>query len=351
MFKNWSKIVLVSMLVLMVASLAFASTARVRSLAHTGDYISDDSNAHRWYSVLPMYANQVVAEVGAFSGSGTLSDSRALSLNYACGEDGSWGTYRISLNENALDHSGLWSANPFFSMLLPGSAGNTGFGFVSTPMNKWDIAGGWEIGENFALGVSVTRSSWNFESSDPDTTADQSFTTFGVGGTWSNNENMALDVAVTFGKSGGESAFGATDPYTVEWDSDSAFELAGRLFWDWQDDVTVVPVVTFQSAEYSLTDNDDPSTLGGPMTGDKYTNFLFGVGLNIDVNTNNLLVFAAEVMNMKWEVSNGPDDTSSDDALEEIKAACCARRIMAATGRPMMGVAVGDFALRLARLL
>lgn len=318
MSKNWSKIVLVSVMMLLVASASYATTARVNTLAGTGDYTSDDSNAHRWYSVLPMYADQVNAELGHWNSSDWF-DSRAMSLNYACGEEGKWGTYRVSLNENQLDHPGLWMANSFFSMLLTGNAGNTGFGFVATPMNKWDFAGGWEIGENFMVGASITRSSWNFESSDPDTTADQSYTTFGVGGTWSNNEDMSFDAAFTYGTAGGEASFGATDPYTVEWDSKSAFEIAGRFFWDWKDNVTVVPCLNFQSAEYSLEDNDDPTTLGGPMTGDKWTNFVFGVGLNIDVNTDNLLIFVAEVTNMKWEPSNGPDDTSFDDDIAEVK--------------------------------
>ena len=109
MIKNWSKIVLVSMLVIAIAAPAFATTARVRSLANTGDYLSDDSNVFRWYSTLPSYANMVQAEIGTwndgwiYSGSdGELFNSRALGFNYACGEDGKWGTYRVSLLENAV---------------------------------------------------------------------------------------------------------------------------------------------------------------------------------------------------------------------------------------------------------
>lgn len=316
MFKNWSKIVLVSMIALMlVASVSFASTTRVRSLVNTGNYMSDDSNVHTWYSVLPMYANQVTAEIGTQD----TSDSRALSLNYACGDEGNWGTYRISLNENALDDPGLWSTSSFFSMLLPGMASNLGLGFVSTPMSKWDLAGGWELGENASLGVSFTRSSWSFEGSNPDTTADQSYTTVGVGGTWTNNEGFAFDAAFTWGSAGGEASFGATDPYTVEFDSKTAFEVGARAFYDWKDDVTLVPVVSFQSADYSLTDNDDPTTLGAPQTGDKYTNFLFGAGLNMDVNSSNMLIVALEVNSMKWEFSNSPESDDTGDSFAEIK--------------------------------
>lgn len=321
MVRNWSKVLLVSLVIMaLFASMAFASTSRVRSLASTGDYITDDSNVFGWYSVLPMYANQVNAEVGQWFGQGTLSDTRAMSLNYACGEEGKWGTYRLSLNENMLDHPGLWMANPFFSMLLPGSAVVTGpsSGFALTPANKWDLAGGWEVGEDLLLGVSFTRSSWSFESSDPDTTADQSLTTIGAGATWTNNEDLTTDFTFTFASSGGEGTFGGTDPVVVEWDSGTAFELAGRAFWDWKDYATLVPVVRFQTAEYSLKDNQDPTFIGGPGTGDKYTNFLLGVGCNIDVNTDNLLIIAAEFNSMKWEMANGPDDTVPDNVAQEI---------------------------------
>lgn len=327
MFKNWSKVVLVSLLVLMVAaSLSYATTARVRSLADTGDYMSDDSNAMRWYSVLPMYANQVNAEVGTwgnrfehrFDELYFISDTRALSLNYACGEDGKWGTYRLSLNENALDHPGLWSANMFFMTMLPGSA-PTGLSGTSTPMNKWDIAGGWELGENASVGVSLTRSSWDYE--DPDIAANQSFTSVGVGGTWTDNEGFAVDGTFTWGMANGEANFetnpgvGAEEPYTVEFDSKNALEIAGRAFWDWTDYVTVVPVASFQTAEYSLTDNEDPSFIDGLGTGDKMRNVLAGVGLNMDVNTDNMLIVAAEFRHMKWEYSNA--DTAGT-ALAEI---------------------------------
>ena len=69
MLKNWSRIALASCLVLMVgASIASATTARVRSLANVGDYISDDSAVNRWYSTLPSFGNQINAEMGQWNG-------------------------------------------------------------------------------------------------------------------------------------------------------------------------------------------------------------------------------------------------------------------------------------------
>ena len=47
MVKNWSKIVLVSLLVIAFAAPAFATTARVRSLAGTGDYFFVNSQTRK----------------------------------------------------------------------------------------------------------------------------------------------------------------------------------------------------------------------------------------------------------------------------------------------------------------
>jgi len=312
MLKNWSRIALASFLVLMVGtSVAFATTARVRSLANTGDYISDDSAVNRWYSTLPSFGNQVNAEMGQWDGS-SLADTRGLGWTHACGEDGKWGTYRISLNENAVDHPGFWMANQFYQVHVPGSADDLGdplgFGFWDdTPMNKWDIAGGWELGETIALGVSITHSKWNAEDTAANAEVSNSFLTFGAGITWTNNDNMVLDAAVTFGKAGGDATFGTT---TTEWDSGTAFDIAARLFYDWKDNVTLVPMAEYATSEYSLSYTPAPP---GPIltpNGDKVTDILIGLGLNMDVNQDNMLVFALEYMNRQWEYAN-PDTAAA----------------------------------------
>jgi len=312
MLKNWSKIALASFLVLMVGtSVAFATTARVRSLANTGDYISDDSAVNRWYSTLPSFGNQVNAEMGMWDGFG-LTDTRGLSWINTCGEDGKWGTYRISLNENAVDHPGFWMGNPFYSVHVPGfnsaDLGDpTPGAYDNTPMNKWDLAGGWNIGETMALGISFTQSSWKVTDDAAQLDASNSFLTFGAGFSWSNNDNIVLDLSGTFGSAGGDITFGNQG---VEWDSKTAFDLAGRLFYDWKDNVTVVPVVEFATSDYSLKDKSNPATPILEPNGNKITDFMIGVGMNMDVNENNMLVFALEWMNRKWEYSN-PDTTGT----------------------------------------
>jgi hypothetical protein len=309
MLRNWSRIALASILVLMLgASIASATTSRVNSLARTGDYISDDSAVNRWYSTLSSFSNQVNVEAGQWDGA-SLVDTRGIGWIHACGEDGKWGTYRITLNENSLDHPGFWIGNPFYSVHVPGYADNLGDPLApgapglwnDTPMNKWDLAGGWELGEAIALGLSITQSKWSAEDTANQAEASNSFVTVGAGVTWTNNENMVLDGAITFGSAGGDASVGTT---SVEWDSKTAFDIAARLFYDWKDYVTVVPVVEFASSEYSLTRTATPANPIPNPNGDKIGDFMIGLGLNMDINQDNMLVFAIEYMRRTWEYAN-----------------------------------------------
>jgi len=317
MLKNWSRIALASFLVLMIgASVAFATTARVRSLANTGDYISDDSAVNRWYSTLTSFGNQVNAEMGQWNGS-SLADTRGLSWTQSCGEDGKYGTYRISLNENAIDHPGFWIGNPFYQVHVPGNVDNLGDPLAlnlwdDTPMNKWDIAGAWELGEAISLGVSVTQSKWSGEDQTVDAKASNSFVTLGAGITWSNNDNMVLDGSLTYGMAGGDVSLGTQ---SVEWDSKTAVDIAARLFYDWKDNVTLVPVVEYATSEYALsvTQVGAPpvDTLATP-NGENISDFMLGLGMNMDVNQDNMLVFALEFMSRTTEISN-PTTAVNDD--------------------------------------
>ncbi len=337
MLKSWSKIVLVSMLVIVIAAPAFATTARVRSMAGTGDYLSDDSNVFRWYSTLPSYANMVQAEIGTWEGGewldsyksegqyefGYLWNSRGLGFNYACGEDGKWGTYRLTLNENAVNHPGFHMINPFMYMMtiedvfsdddLPSDATQ----FDRTPVNKWDVAGGWEVGENFVIGAAITRSSVKAEYTAPDMSqeASVSWTTIGLGGTWSNNDNMIADVAFSYGTGGGKTEMTATptpDPASYEFDKATSMDIAARLFYDWKENVTVIPMIEYGTSEFAMSST--ATNVFEAEHGDKMSGMLIGVGMDIEVNGSNTLIFAVEYMSGNWEPSI-PDTTAQESKI------------------------------------
>jgi hypothetical protein len=329
MVKNWSKIVLVSLLVIAFAAPAFATTARVRALADTGDYLSDDSNVYRWYSTLPSYANMVQAEMGTwqygyiFNGpaqpiSGSLMDSRALGFNYSCGEDGKWGTYRLTLNENSVDHPGFYLVNPFFQMYSPGGfADDVPTPYDATPVNKWDLAGGWEVGESIVLGLAYTRSSMSAEytdgaDADNNEKLTSSWSTYGLGFTWTNNEDLILDAAFTLAMAGGkwENVNGTAE--TFEWDKSTGMDFSARLFWDWKDYVTVVPKAQYATADYAM--KGSPTAFGEP-NGDKGMGFMVGVAFDIEVNGSNTLVWATEYTYGKWEPSTPDPDFAEESSM------------------------------------
>jgi hypothetical protein len=254
----------------------------------------------------------VNAEVGTFSGYSSLSDTRGLAWSVVCGEEGKWGTYRVSLNENQLDHPGFWMTNPFMSGHAPGSAGNLGGPGLSnsTPINTWDLGGAWNVGDAMSVGLSVTRSSWSWEETAPNSKSSVSWTTIGGGFSWTNDENMVLDLVFNYGMAGGESSDDGPPATKLEYDSKNAFEVAGRLFYDWKDDVTVPIVADFISSDYSV--KAEPTSLAPSVpNGDKMTAFKLGLGLDVDVNSDNTLIFAVEFTSKKWEYSN-PDTTANN---------------------------------------
>ena len=56
-----SKILILSVLVLAMASVASATTSRVIALANAAPYMNDDSDIFRWYGTISSYNDMVMA--------------------------------------------------------------------------------------------------------------------------------------------------------------------------------------------------------------------------------------------------------------------------------------------------
>jgi hypothetical protein len=113
---------------------------------------------------------------------------------------------------------------------------------------------------------------------------------------------MILDATFTYASAGGKWE-GQSTGETWEWDKGTGIEISGRLFYDWKDYVTVVPVFQYGSAEYAL--QSSPTAFAIP-NGDKDMGFLAGVALDLEVNGSNTLIWAAEYVYSKSEPSQ-PD--------------------------------------------
>ncbi|MEE9271110.1 MAG: hypothetical protein V3V49_12715 [Candidatus Krumholzibacteria bacterium] len=298
-----SKVLVLSLLVVCLASAAFATTSRVQALAGTSNYINDDSNIFRWYGTLPSYANLVMAEAGNGTSQGGDSavnaDDQALGFTYSWGEDSPLGTWGIFLLTNSLDDGSFFAFNPLITLGVLAGGGAAGFtGLVETPTTKFVLAWGNEL-EQFSYGINFTRSDAEFENTDPLAPPELetlSFTTFGGGVRADLGENAYLDVAVTYGKAGGETTPAGLDVF----DTSTAFDIAGRIFFEWRDDITMVPFVGFQTFEYSPNLPVPPAT----STGIQGTDFTLGISFNMDVNTSNMLIFATEFESATVEPAN-----------------------------------------------
>jgi hypothetical protein len=122
---------------------------------------------------------------------------------------------------------------------------------------------------------------------------------------------MYGDASVTYGWAGGDMFDGDG------WDKKTGFDVEGRVFWEFMDDVTVVPYFGYTMADYSLEGEAAP-------TGDKASQIALGASLNFDVNTNNLLIFAVEWENFNWKYSK-----EAPDNAEEVKATVLPRFTLA----------------------
>ncbi len=320
MTKNWSKILLVSMLVMvMTASLSFATTSRVNSLAGTGAYLSDDSNAYRYYSLLNQYANSVTVELGEWMGGDPMY--RVMSLNWDLGKEQEWGTFRLTLNEAPFDMGGIYHEAPFANFTPSNTGGNIGHpAFAMTPYNRFDLGWAKDFSEALTAGIVLTMSGWSYESNVAavDTTASASFLSVGVGVSWTNNDNMAFDGAFTYGTAGGDAEFAPStgNPVTAEWDASTSFLLDTRLIYTLNDEIDLIPTLIFGTADFGLTGDDGAGNEIFPEPeGDKVTSFQFGVGANIDVNDSNTLIVAGEFSSFGWEYSRPETAGASIDKI------------------------------------
>ncbi|NIO00893.1 MAG: hypothetical protein GTO42_01930 [Candidatus Latescibacteria bacterium] len=295
MFKTFGKVCVVSLLVVaMAAPIALATTARQNSLARSGDYINDDSNIFRWYATLPSYSNMVMAELGTYNGFSAID--QALGITHSCGENGKYGTWGIFLMDNVTDNS-FFIVNPVFASIEMLDIYDQFVG-RAFPVNKFAIQWGKEF-EKLAVGLGFTRSDADIQTAD--LTSDLRFTTFGGGIRADAGESAYMDVAFTVGVAGGENIpYGSfITPDTSDFDKQLVFDGALRIFYEWKDYATLVPFAEFQFLEFALENPD--LTFGSH--GDKINAFRIGAALNLDVNTNNLLVFGVEVQRMSWEPS------------------------------------------------
>jgi hypothetical protein len=161
-------------------------------------------------------------------------------------------------------------------------------GTNATPTTKFVLQYGNELGESIAYGLTLTVSSARIE-----TTAggqnDIKYYTFGGGVRGDLGESTYWDAAISFGTAGGDT-LGGFDP-------GNAFDLAFRAFYEWQEDLTLVPYLDYNMFNFAYTNITPTSGLK------KSSDITLGLSLDWDVNTNNMLIFATEIEFATFEPS------------------------------------------------
>ncbi|MCZ6766568.1 MAG: adenylosuccinate synthetase, partial [bacterium] len=98
-------------------------------------------------------------------------------------------------------------------------------------------------------------------------------------------------------------------------DKGTSWNFEARLFNEQATDLTIVPFFGWRSFEFSTRNDASPIAAPEPNSrGDKVSDVNFGVSLNWDVNSNNLLIFATELgfFNRKFSNQANPEERELD---------------------------------------
>ena len=319
--KKLFAVVLSVLFVAAVAVPALATDARQIALGGVGNYIEDDFNIFTWYGTLPSYSNTVWIGLDYYDYYEYLGAPAAIGpddgfqpymgASYALGSEGKYGTLAMFFN---------YSAKPLNSF----GAGwdNTGSPYSQSMGSKWNVLYGYAMeklsfGLYFSQSDATTEYKWsNTYVSPVDTTMAynelnaRSYTTIGAGVRFDIGEKMYADLAFDYswaGQTSKEESYYYATYYgygEVTADANTMMGFRGRAFYEWNETITWVPYVNFGTFDFSLkadsmkvydrafsTDTLDWKDVN---YGAKGMEFVLGIGANIKVNENNLLVFAVE---------------------------------------------------------
>ncbi len=351
---------------------AMATDSRLISMGSVNNYVEDDYNIFTWYGTLPSYQNIVVmsvhsAYVTEFGGwqeelyfgeyPSECSEDYFYTMlggTYAIGEDGGYGVlglwfFRHTAGLNpGMRLMGLESYNCMMGeMEMPWPGFDIWSGRV---YNKFTVQYGYEM-EGMTFGLMFSRSDQTMKMeassvySDPDTTIRDeveyeyhvAFTTIGAGATFDIGEDMTADVAfdITLASQTGFACqecgeYGPCYYYEDEgWgdvsaDANKMYGFRGRVFYEFNEEITFVPYFGMKFWDFSLKAdsawfNDEAGCYDEEgQWGNKGMMFDFGIGANIKVNDDNLIVFAIEPFSYgKVEPSEIPEEWLEDEDLDD----------------------------------
>jgi len=224
-----------------------------------------------------------------------------LGASYGLGSENKYGTLAMFLH-----HYGM-PLNPFPQNAWPGSGV-----FDWTLDSKWTIMWAYPM-EKLSFGLYFNRSDNGYkheeEAIEDSYDNHYAYTTIGASVRFDIGEkayaDLGFDLSLASYKDENTSYGDISD------NSRMMMGVKGRMFYQWNETITWVPFVNFRNFDFSL--KADSADYVDDHWGDKGMMFDLGIGANIKVNEDNMLIFAMEPFSYwKREPSEPPAGVSAE---------------------------------------
>ena len=310
------KLLLVVLAIAMTAAFtmpAEATQSRVAALGGYGRYLEDDFNIFEWPATLPAYSNMVWIELmteqwwfdySCMEDLDCYEIIPALGVSYNLGEDGAYGTLAMFFYEYSEPMHPFWNTDWSVEWSTDGA-------FMWSNAHKFHLLYGYAM-EGLSFGFALTRSddSYKFEDSYTEEYHD-AYTTISAGVRFDVGESAYADInfELGMGSSTYNSPFSSYGEITE--DGNMTYGVKARMFYEYNEYVTLVPYFGWTSYDFSF--KADSSDYNDNYWGDKGMMMELGIGANVAVNEDNLLLFAIEPFShYKREPSAVPDGVDGD---------------------------------------
>ena len=309
--KKFLTLAIVFALAVSFAAPANATKTRAQTLADGGVYVEDDYNIFAFPATLVNYSNKVWVDLGLYEydryddcdAGYPYCDDIMVSMggSYGLGEDNAYGVLALFFYQHTQGLGGIpdwidmdigetvpalyWIDNKISILYAYGADGwSLGLGIEhASEHDQYKQAG--ETYDDPKIGM------WKFNAS----------ARFDVG------ESMYSDIAFGFGTySYTDDDFSDGDYGKVEADANMRYGLQARGFWEKTEYLTLVPYLMYSSFDYSMK-ADSAQSFKDDYWGMKGMRFDIGIGANIAINEDNLLLFAIDIYDYgKFEPSDQP---------------------------------------------
>ena len=277
-----------SALALSLPMLASASTSRVEGMALQGDYIKDETGIYTYTNEVANVGSFIYGEMGNWQGAAATPNDRAFGAVLGNVMDGRWGAWGIHMRE----FTPQLGQGDVTSSPAPGLNGS------DQNFNQWeafDLQWAKKFG-NKSLGLGINRSYGKLEGDNGRlgnlSEQEYDFTQF--------TPNLARNIFGVSAGLGWDLSSATTWEIALKWqsrtflvrdtlgnetkdDGPTTWELATRMFWQWQPNVMVVPV--FKYTSYDLSTKTPAQSFNN-----SWTSWQAGVAGNWTLGSNDLFV-------------------------------------------------------------